>query len=161
MSNVTKLKTATLPSKSIKPVAPKVSAKELAKAERNRRYATYGIAGVALTLTALSLTHLTCGIALVTGGSTIESAAMAVGIDAGFVALEVSQIINLPAEVTKEIKKFAQPAIIGTMLASAALNAFGFAAHASGAMVYPAVALGCAIPALIYCLTRVAVRLAK
>ena len=123
--------------------------------------ATASIASVALTLTGLSLTHLTSGIQQVTGGQTVESAAMAVGIDLSFVALEVSQVLRLPEVTAKIVKKFAQPAIIGTMLASAALNAFGFAAHAEGLMIYPEIMLGCAIPALIYALTRVSVALAK
>lgn len=153
-ATVTKLKTA--------PAAKIVKAVKATKNERrNQTIALRGIAGVALTLTALSLTHLTCGIAQVTGGSYAESAAMAVGIDAAFVALEVASIVPVTPEVAKVIHRFAHPAIIGTMLASAALNAFGFAAHASGMMVYPAVALGCAIPGLIYALTRVAVAMAK
>ena len=123
--------------------------------------ATCAIAGVALTLTGLSLTHLTSGVQHVTGGGTVESAAMAVGIDLSFIALEISQVLKLPDPVAKVVKRFAQPAIIGTMLASAALNAFGFSEHAQGLMVYPAIVLGCAIPALIYALTRVSVALAK
>jgi hypothetical protein len=39
---------------------------------------------------------------------------------------------------------------------SAAMNGFAFAAHADGLLIYPAAALGLAIPALIYALTRVA-----
>jgi hypothetical protein len=123
--------------------------------------AMWGVAGVALTLTGLSLSHLTCGIEQVTGGDRIESAAMAMGIDLSFIALEVAQVINLPAETTKLVKRFATPAIIGTMAASAGLNAFGFAHHAPDAMRIPAVILGGAVPALIYALTRVAVALAR
>ena len=154
MSNVVRL---AKPTKKIAASAPKLDK----KTARNQRVAMCGIGGVALTLVGLSLTHLTCGIEQVTGGSTLESAAMAVGVDLGFVALEVAQIIKLPAETARQVAKFAKPAIIGTILASMGLNAFGFACHASGLMVYPAVALGCAIPALIYALTRVAVALAK
>jgi hypothetical protein len=126
-----------------------------------QRNAMYGVGAVALTLTALSLTHLTCGIAQVTGGSTLESAAMAIGVDAGFIALEVAQVVKVSDQASRVISKYAPPAIIGTMLASAALNAFGFASHAQGVMLYPAIALGCAIPALIYALTRVAVAMSK
>lgn len=86
---------------------------------------------------------------------------MAVGIDLGFIALEVAQVIKLPDATARQVARYARPAIVGTMLASAALNAFGFASGASGLMVYPAIALGCAIPALIYALTRVAVAMGK
>lgn len=143
------------------PAKPVRAAKPKPETSRAQAFATAGVGGVALTLTALSLTHLTCGIEQVTGGTAVESAAMAVGIDLGFVALEVAQIIKLPAETAKAVARFAKPAIVGTILASAALNAFGFASHAPGVMIYPAAALGCAIPALIYALTRVAVAMAK
>ena len=123
--------------------------------------AMWAVAGVALTLTGLSLSHLTSGIEQVTGGDRIESAAMAVGIDLSFIALEIAQVIVLPTETEKRVKQFATPAIIGTMGASAGLNAFGFAHHAPDAMRIPAITLGAAIPALIYALTRVAVALAR
>ncbi len=141
--------------------ATKPATKSTARAERQQRAATIGVGAVALTLTSLSLTHLTCGIERVTGDNGLASCAMAVGIDLGFVALEVAQVIKLPEATARAVRRFAHPAILGTMLASALLNAFGFAAHADGLMVYPAVALGCAIPALIYALTRVAVALAR
>jgi hypothetical protein len=154
MSKVVKLQTATKPQKA--KAAPR-SRKDLAR----QRATTLAVAGVAITLTGLSLSHLTTGIEQVTGGERLESLAMAIGIDLSFVALEVSQVLRLPDATAKLVRRFASPAIVGTMAASAALNAFGFAAHASGPMVYPAIALGAAIPALIYALTRVAVALTK
>jgi hypothetical protein len=45
------------------------------------------------------------------------------------------------------------------LAASAAMNGFAFAAHASGFLIYPAIGLGLAIPALIYALTKVAATL--
>jgi hypothetical protein len=42
---------------------------------------------------------------------------------------------------------------------SAAMNGFAFAAHAGGFLIYPAIGLGLAIPALIYALTKVAATL--
>lgn len=156
-ATVTKLKVAKRTvDKSTVTKATKLPSKQAIRAAQTRRLATYAVGAVALTLTGLSLSHLTCGIAEVTGGSTLDSGAMAVGIDLGFVALEVAQIVDYQA-----VKRFTQPAIIGTMLASAALNAFGFAAHAQGLMMYPAALLGCAIPALIYAMTRAAVALTK
>jgi hypothetical protein len=146
-----------------KPVKRAV-AKRKSTVSRNTRkqyYAMTAVALVALTLTGLSLTHLTEGIAQVTGGNTWESAAMAVGIDAGFVALEIAQVIKLGDETRKVVDHYAKPAIMGTMVASALLNAFGFTAHATGMMVVPAALLGFAIPVLIYAMTRVAVAMAK
>ena len=34
------------------------------------------------------------------------------------------------------------------------MNAFASASHAHGLMIYPAIPLGCAVPALIYALTK-------
>ena len=78
---------------------------------------------------------------------------MAAGIDLGFVALEVAQL-SAPIEIRPAVSKYAQPAIVGTLITSAAMNAFAFASHAQGLMFYPAIALGCAVPALIYALTK-------
>ena len=47
-------------------------------------------------------------------------------------------------------------AIVGTLVASAVMNALAFAAQADAPLAYPAAALGEAILALIYCLSRVA-----
>jgi hypothetical protein len=46
------------------------------------------------------------------------------------------------------------PATIGTVCGSAVLNGFAFGAAASGLLMIPAVALGIAIPALIYASVR-------
>jgi hypothetical protein len=37
---------------------------------------------------------------------------------------------------------------------SAAMNAFAFASHADGLMIFPAIGLGFAVPALVYALTK-------
>jgi hypothetical protein len=62
--------------------------------------------------------------------------------------------------VRTEIGLWTKPAILGTIVASAAMNALAFGAQTDGWMLYPAVGLGLAIPALIYCLSRVAFGLA-
>ena len=81
---------------------------------------------------------------------------MAVGIDLGFIALEVAQLCAATPAVRREISRFTKPAIIGTLAASAVMNAMAFGSQAMGLMVYPAILLGLAIPALIYALSRVA-----
>jgi hypothetical protein len=81
---------------------------------------------------------------------------MAIGIDLGFVALEIAQLCAVTPKVRAEISRFTKPAIVGTIVASAIMNALAFGAQADGWMIYPAVALGVAIPALVYCLSRVA-----
>jgi hypothetical protein len=111
---------------------------------------------VAVTLTALLLSHLAHGIELVTHANAWESWAMAVGIDLGFVALELSQLATVSDKVRRQVSLFAEPAIAGTLAGSAAMNAFAFAAQADGQVTTAAaIALGVAIPSLVYALTRV------
>lgn len=78
---------------------------------------------------------------------------MAFGIDLGFVALEIAMLIA-PAAARLAVARYASPAIIGTLVTSAAMNAFAFASHAQGLMIYPAIGLGFAVPALVYALTK-------
>lgn len=117
------------------------------------------IGAVAICLMALSLSHLAAGIELVTGGHGWESWAMAIGIDCGFVALELGQIAAFTEKVKRTVARFARPTILATMLGSAALNALAFAWLASGWMIAPAVILGVAVPVMIYSLTRCGVAL--
>jgi hypothetical protein len=122
--------------------------------------AAVATAAVGLVLTALSLSHLAQGIELVTRAPAWESWLMAIGIDLGFLALEIGQLCAATPSVRAEIARFTAPAIVGTLVTSAAMNAMAFGAQADGWMVYPAVGLGLAIPALIYALSRTAFGLA-
>lgn len=122
---------------------------------RHQALAATGVGAVALVLTGLSLTHLSAGIQIVTNSSTWEAWSMAIGVDLGFVALELSQLCPLSDKTTRKIRSWARGAICGTLVGSALMNAFAFAAATSGWFMYPAAALGVAIPALIYAMTRV------
>ena len=75
-----------------------------ARALRRQAGTAVGIGTVAVTLTALSLSHLAHGVEIVTGSSTWESWAMAVGIDLGFVALELSQLA-INDKVRKQVRR--------------------------------------------------------
>lgn len=123
-----------------------------------RRQATMASAAglVAATLTALSLHHLATGIKLMTECPMWESWAMAVGIDLGFITLELLLVTAVTEVIRKKISRHARPAIIGTLAGSAVMNALAFAAQAAGWMLYPAAVLGAVIPALIYLITRAA-----
>lgn len=112
----------------------------------------------ALTLTGLSLAHLAHGISIVTHASTMEGWAMAVGIDFGFVALEAAKITTIGDKEVAAINKAANPTIVGMMIGSAVLNAFAFSALSEGWMMYPAILMGLAIPAMIYNLTKVGMK---
>lgn len=124
--------------------------------QRRQHIAATGVAAVAIVLTALSLSHLAAGIALVTGAPALEAWALAIGIDLGFLALELAQLSAATPAVRRQIERFSRPAIVATSAVSAALNVFAFGAAAEGLMLYPAAALGIAVPALIYALSRVA-----
>jgi hypothetical protein len=115
--------------------------------------AAFGVMLVALALLGLSLSHLASGVAIVTGSSERDGWLMAVGIDLGFVALELALLVA-PAATRPAVARYASPAIIGTLATSAAMNAFAFASHAQGLMIYPAIGLGFAVPALVYALTK-------
>jgi hypothetical protein len=121
--------------------------------------ATSAILGVSVVLIGLSLSHLAEGVQLVTGSSTAAAWSMAIGIDLAFVALEVAMLVS-PDEIRPAVGRYASPAIVGTLTVSAAMNAFAFASHAAGLMIYPAIGLGFAVPALIFALTKTAATLA-
>jgi len=123
---------------------------------KRQQIAAGAVAAVAIVLTGLSLAHLAHGIALVTNAPIIEAWAMAVGIDLGFIALELAQLCAATPTTRRAVEQFSRPAIVGTLIVSATMNAFAFGSAATGLMIYPAAALGVAIPALIYALSRVA-----
>jgi len=148
MSTVTQLKIVNKSSKP-KPV------RRTTKAMRRQVLSAAGIGAVAVTLTGLSLHHLASGIEIVTSSPTIESYAMAVGIDMGFISAEIAQLFASNERMKRIVSKFAKPTVVGTMIASAAMNAFAFSSHVTGYMIAPAVILGVAIPAMIYAFTRI------
>lgn len=150
MSNITSLRAVQVKA------APKASRAQQRKIKRQAMAASW-VGLVALTLTALSLTHLADGISMVTHASCIQAWSMAVGIDLGFIALEVAQMSASTPTVQKQINRWAKPAVIITIAVSAIMNAFAFGGQATGSFVYAAWGLGVAIPALIYVLTRVGV----
>jgi len=129
--------------------------KPLPPAPRRRStvLAAAGVFLVALILLGLSLSHLANGIVMVTGSSDQDAWAMAAGIDLGFTALELALIVA-PAAARPAVARYAGPAILGTIIVSAAMNSFAFAAHANGWLVWPAIALGLAVPALVYALIK-------
>jgi len=138
-------------------VSPKISSK-FRRQTRNQLMAGAAVSVVALTLTGLSLNHLAHGISIVTHSPIWESWAMAVGIDLGFVAVEVAQM-SVTDKLKVEISKYANPTIVGTMVGSAVLNAFAFGSQAEGWMVYPAVIMGVAIPAMIWAMTKIGTKM--
>jgi hypothetical protein len=98
---------------------------------------------------------LATGSEIITHASGWEAMALAVGVDLGFVALELSQLA-IGDKLRRQVGKYTRPAIIGTLVASAALNSFAFAAQASNEwMMAAAIGLGIAVPGMVFCLTKV------
>ena len=142
------------PRRARKPVAPKAAGERVTKRGRQSHVAAAsGVMLVALALLGLSLSHLASGVAIVTGSGERDGWLMAIGIDMGFVALELALLVA-PAAARPAVARYASPAIIGTLATSAAMNAFAFASHADGLMIYPAIGLGFAVPTLVYALTK-------
>jgi hypothetical protein len=143
--------------------APRL-AKQAAKALHRQGATAMSVGIVAAILTTLSLAHLAAGITALTGASAWEGWALAIGIDLGFVALELCQLATVSEKVRKEVSWFAKPAIVGTLVGSAGMNAVAFASRYITidpvAMTAAAIVLGVAIPTLIYCLPRVGAALA-
>lgn len=127
---------------------------------KRQRYAAAAVAIVGMVLTGLSLSHLAHGIALVTNAPQWEAWAMAIGIDLGFIALELAQLCAATPAIRRNVEQFTRPAILGTLAASAGMNGMAFGYAAQGNMIYFAAAIGVAIPALIYALSRVTFGLA-
>jgi len=115
--------------------------------------AAVSVLAVALALLGLSLSHLASGVAIVTACGEPDGWLMAIGIDMGFVALELALLVA-PAAVRPAMGRYASPAIVRTLATSAAMNAFAFASHAQGLMIYQAIGLGFAVPALLYALSK-------
>jgi hypothetical protein len=113
------------------------------------------VLAVALILLGLSLSHLAAGIALVTGAGSSDGWLMAIGIDLGFIALELA-VLAPAADRRAAVARYAAPAIIGSLAVLAAMNAAAFTMHASGLLISPAAALGLAIPALIFAVAKIA-----
>jgi hypothetical protein len=153
--NTTTPKVISLPDQTIRRV-PRPHSRKALKALRRQSGAAIAIGAVGVTLVTLSLDHLARGIELVTGAATWEAWAMAVGIDLGFVTLEASQLAAIGEKLRKQIAHWTRPAILGTLIGSAGMNAFAFAAQTTNLwMTSAAITMGIAIPALIYALMRV------
>lgn len=145
-----------LPTSSPKTVTKTKATSKAQAAAKRQAIAAKGIIGVALVLTGLSLTKLSGGIQLITHTEAWQAWALAVGIDCGFVSMELATMSVSSEKLRKRIARYTRPAIVATMAGSAAINALGFAWGATGyAMQAASVALGIAIPALVYVLTRV------
>ena len=138
--------------------APKQKSAAMRKRLTRQRHASYGVGSVALVLTGLSLSHLAGGVQLLTQSDASHAWAMAAGIDLGFIGLELSTLCAATEGLRKTLCKLTRPAVIATLVLSALMNAYAFAANSpSLPFVVASALLGISIPALIYVLTKVSV----
>jgi hypothetical protein len=135
---------------------PAIKSQPTQKRLTQQRCAAIAVASVAVALLGLSLAHLAAGVELLTNAPKWEAWALAIGLDIGFISAEAALLCAATPSVHREVAKFATPIIVGTIMASAGMNALAFAYQSSGWMVYPAAALGTVIPGMVYALSRVA-----
>jgi hypothetical protein len=90
-----------------------------------------GVGLAIIVLTTLWLSHLASGITIVTHSPAWQGWALAVGIDCGFILMELACITTVADKVRRVVERYARPAIAGTLAGSAMMNAFAFASDAS------------------------------
>lgn len=160
MAQVTTLRQEQIAPKAPKPEGHRNVLAKKPKASRKLNRQALMASGLGLAagaLICLSLDDLAKGIAEVTNISDWHAWAMAIGVDFGFVMLELSQL-TMTDKLRKQLSRYSNPAIIGTLMGSACLNALAFAGGAHGMIMQSAaVVMGVAIPAIVYALTRVSV----
>jgi hypothetical protein len=122
------------------------------------RWVAVGAVGVGGLLLVLSLQHLAVGVQAITGCGWTEALLLAVGIDLGLVVTEMAAIVASPA-VARSIRLYVWAMISSTLALSAGLNAWAFAQHAAGLMVYASCAFGFFVPLMVFGLSKVAIAL--
>lgn len=118
--------------KTSKPVsASKAHSNRWRKAMRRQSVSASGIGAAIVVLTSLSLSHLASGTTIVTHSPVWQGWALAIGIDCGFILMELACITTVSDKVRRVVERYARPAIAGTLAGSAVMNAFAFASGAS------------------------------
>jgi len=140
--------------------APSSAPKQQSKAQRyklcRQRVVAGVIACVALVITVLSLSHLAAGVEVLTHDTPWHAKIMAVGFDLGFICMELAKLSISNEKLDRAVSRYADPAIIGTLVISAGMNAYAFASKADNVYFVCAGCLfGIGVPAMIYVLTRI------
>jgi hypothetical protein len=154
------------PAKTRKPAKAKPAIRPLSKpaslaALRRQHVAAAAVATLAGALTFLSVHHLATGYGAVTHCADWEAIVSAIGLDCGFLLLEIAQLVTVRDTTLKVVARWANPAIAVTLAGSAALNSFAFMQGATSPLaIDAAAAIGCFLPGFIYVLTRVSAHLA-
>jgi hypothetical protein len=99
---------------------------------------------------------LAAGVETVTHSEPWSAWFMAIGIDLGFIGMELASIVAMGEKVKRQVERYAKPAIATMLALSATMNASAFASGADNlGMQIGGCVLGVAIPAWIYALTRI------
>src|SRR5579884_3001457 len=115
-----------------------------------KRKVSAGILGaIGIALLALSLSHCTEAIALLTGSGKLLSLLLALGIDAGMVAAEWAMLTGARDE---EVKSWSNGYIVATVALSVLLNCYAFGLHSAEGMRWAAWTLGAFVRAAVYTL---------
>jgi hypothetical protein len=119
------------------------------------------IGAVGLVATAESLRHQANGVEIMTGVDLVEAWLMAIVVDLGMISSELAGVLTVAEKVRAEVHRWTKPITIATALLSAFMNSLGFLQGAGDNIVHQvgAVVLGCFIPAMIFGVTRGAVRM--
>lgn len=124
------------------------------RARRRQAIVAGCVGSVGVLITALSLSHLASGVRLITGCELWEAWAMSVAVDVGFVATKFCTLV-VGEKLRKKIATLSNVTIVGTLAGSAGMNVYAFASQATNPYVLAAaIALGLAIPALIFAFMR-------
>jgi len=152
MNNVVKIPRTKTP-----PVI-KTASRATVRAIHRQRVSAALVGTATVALIGLSMHDLATGFVIATGMGTVKSAAMAFGIDFGYVAAEIAKLFSR-GDAARKIKWWANAVIGGTMAWSAVLNGAAWSADATGTWHYVAMALGASIPAMIFALSHIATTL--
>lgn len=127
----------------------------------NNKSAAIAAAIVGGSMLALSLTHLTHGLSLITGDHVVLSFLLALGIDMGMVAFKVASVVASGRPVWEEIRAYNTTGLIACLTISGLLNVLSYVQGKDvGSFEWLlSVALGVFIPGSVYCLSQVAAKL--
>jgi hypothetical protein len=134
--------------------AEKAAAEAKAKAGWTARQKLgVAVGSVGVSVLGLSVVHCTTAISALTGSPLFLSGLLAVGIDAGMVACELSSIATSKGS---SVKGWALTYIVLACLLSCGLNGWASAHHAEEGLRYAAWGVGSLIPVLVFVLGKVA-----
>jgi hypothetical protein len=116
------------------------------------------LGGVAALLVALSVYHLTCGIATLTGSPLFLALLLAVGIDIGLVASEVAEVLG---HADDEVKRWSRVYMAMATVMSMLLNSYEFCAHSPDHLFSKGLSIGfgLALPVMVWVLARQGMKL--